>query len=208
MRFRSANISVAASRTTVRRRIVEFSQPGPRRKTIGGAPVITTPRAPKRPRRASSSMMLAVDDRAVKAAPPGGRRAALTALLYLNVPRKALKGRSCDHLTSRSTSVRVRLESTFHHAEEATSLAGLNDSVRLDVPRAAQLAEPSLTAFDNLQDTAPGRPDLHPAMRKYRASGQRFKRGSHPAMLTPFEEMPVHQMPYPFSVPASTDVAL
>jgi hypothetical protein len=106
MRFRSANISVAASRTTVRRRIVEFSQPGPRRKTIGGAPVITTPRAPKKPRRASSSMMLAVDDRAVKAAPPGGRRPALTALLYLNVPRKALKGRSCDHLTSRSTSVR------------------------------------------------------------------------------------------------------
>jgi hypothetical protein len=26
-------------------------------------------------------------------------------------------------------------------------------------------------------------------------------------MLTPFDEMPVHQTPYPFSVPASTDVA-
>jgi hypothetical protein len=35
MRFRSANISVAASRTTVRRRIVEFSEPGPRRKSDG-----------------------------------------------------------------------------------------------------------------------------------------------------------------------------
>ena len=26
-------------------------------------------------------------------------------------------------------------------------------------------------------------------------------------MLTPFDEMPVHQMPYPFSVSASIDVA-
>jgi hypothetical protein len=35
MRFRSANISVAASRATVRRRIVEFSEPGPRQKSDG-----------------------------------------------------------------------------------------------------------------------------------------------------------------------------
>lgn len=42
-------------------------------------------------------MMLAVTDRAVKAAPSGGLRPALTALLYLNAPRKALKRRSRDH---------------------------------------------------------------------------------------------------------------
>jgi AcrR family transcriptional regulator len=51
--------------------------------------------------------------------------------------------------------VRVRLESTFHHAKDATSFAGLNDAVRLEVLRAAELAEPSLNAFDNLRDTAP-----------------------------------------------------
>ena len=50
--------------------------------------------------------------------------------------------------------VRVRLQSTFHHVQQATSLAALNDIIRRDLLRAAQLAEPTLTAFDNIRDTA------------------------------------------------------
>jgi AcrR family transcriptional regulator len=50
--------------------------------------------------------------------------------------------------------VRVRVESSFHHVEHATSFAALNDAVRRDILRAAELAEPSLTAFDNLRGTA------------------------------------------------------
>jgi AcrR family transcriptional regulator len=50
--------------------------------------------------------------------------------------------------------VRVRVESSFHHVEQATSFAALNDAVRRDILRAAQLAEPSLTAFDNMRVTA------------------------------------------------------
>jgi AcrR family transcriptional regulator len=50
--------------------------------------------------------------------------------------------------------VQVRLQSTFHHAKHATSLAALDDAVRSDLRRAAQLAEPTLTAFDNLRGTA------------------------------------------------------
>jgi hypothetical protein len=50
--------------------------------------------------------------------------------------------------------VRVRLQSTFHHVQQATSLAALNDVIRRDLLRAAQLAEPSLTAFDNMRDAA------------------------------------------------------
>ena len=46
--------------------------------------------------------------------------------------------------------VRVRLESTFHHVQHATSIAALNKVVRRDILRAAQLAEPTLTAFDNM----------------------------------------------------------
>jgi AcrR family transcriptional regulator len=49
---------------------------------------------------------------------------------------------------------RVRLESTFHHVQQATSIAALNDSVRRDILKAAQLAKPSLSAFDNLRATA------------------------------------------------------
>jgi AcrR family transcriptional regulator len=45
--------------------------------------------------------------------------------------------------------VRVRQQSTFNHVHRATSLAALNDTVRRDLLRAAQLAEPTLTAFDN-----------------------------------------------------------
>jgi len=45
--------------------------------------------------------------------------------------------------------VRVRLESTFHHVQHVTSLAALNKAVQRDVLRAARLAEPTLTAFDN-----------------------------------------------------------
>jgi hypothetical protein len=80
MRFRSANISVAASRTTVRRHIVEFSEPGPRPKSDGCSrhhDASSTQEALP----ASSSSMLMVADRAVKASPPGGLRPALTALL-------------------------------------------------------------------------------------------------------------------------------
>jgi AcrR family transcriptional regulator len=44
--------------------------------------------------------------------------------------------------------VRVRQESTFKQVQHATSLAALNDAVRSDLLRAAELAEPTLTAFD------------------------------------------------------------
>ena len=49
--------------------------------------------------------------------------------------------------------LRVRLQSTFHHVQQATSITALNDVVRRDILRAAQLAEPSLTAFDNIRGT-------------------------------------------------------
>ena len=45
--------------------------------------------------------------------------------------------------------VRVRQQSTFNHVHRATSLAALDDAVNRDLLRAAQLAEPTLTAFDN-----------------------------------------------------------
>jgi hypothetical protein len=48
--------------------------------------------------------------------------------------------------------VRVRIESTFHHVQQATSIGELNDTVRGDIRKAAQIAEPSLTAFDKLRD--------------------------------------------------------
>ncbi len=48
--------------------------------------------------------------------------------------------------------VRVRLRSTFHHVQQATSFAALNDVVHRDILRAAKLAEPSLTAFDNSEE--------------------------------------------------------
>jgi AcrR family transcriptional regulator len=50
--------------------------------------------------------------------------------------------------------LRAGLESTFHHVPQATSIAALNDIVRRDVLRAARLAEPTLTAFDNLPEMA------------------------------------------------------
>ena len=53
--------------------------------------------------------------------------------------------------------LRVRLQSTFHHVQQATSIAALNDVVRRDILKAAQLAEPTLTAFDNMRETAEGR---------------------------------------------------
>ena len=49
---------------------------------------------------------------------------------------------------------RVRQQSTFHHVQHATSIADLNDAVRRDVLRAAQIAEPTLSAFDNLREAA------------------------------------------------------
>ena len=52
--------------------------------------------------------------------------------------------------------VRVRQQSTFHHVQKATSFAALNDVVRRDILKAAQLAEPSLSAFDKMRDTAHG----------------------------------------------------
>jgi len=49
---------------------------------------------------------------------------------------------------------RVRQQSTFHHVQHATSIADLNDAVRRDLLRAAQIAEPTLSAFDNLREAA------------------------------------------------------
>jgi hypothetical protein len=96
MRFRPANISVAASRTTVRRRIVEFSEPGPRPKS-DGCPRHHDANSTREALTGLLSMMLAVADRALKTAPSGGLRPALTALLYFNAPESTLKSRSCDH---------------------------------------------------------------------------------------------------------------
>jgi len=101
MRFRPANIRVAASRTTVRRRIVEHSEPDHhppssiRRHSKG---------AHKKAWRPSSSSVLAATDRALKASPSGGLRPALTALVCFNAPWNPAEEGPVDHLTSRSTS--------------------------------------------------------------------------------------------------------
>ena len=50
--------------------------------------------------------------------------------------------------------VRVGLQLTFRHAQQATSIAALNELVRRDILKAARLAEPSLEAFDNMRETA------------------------------------------------------
>jgi AcrR family transcriptional regulator len=52
--------------------------------------------------------------------------------------------------------VQVLVQATFHHVKHATSIAALNDGVHRDILKAAQLAEPSLTAFDMMRDTAHG----------------------------------------------------
>jgi len=52
--------------------------------------------------------------------------------------------------------LRVRLQSTFHHVQRATSIAALNDIVRRDILRAARLAEPTLAAFDNMREKSQG----------------------------------------------------
>jgi hypothetical protein len=50
--------------------------------------------------------------------------------------------------------VEVRVQSAFHHVKQATSFAALNEVIHRDFLKAAQLAEPSLTAFDMMRDTA------------------------------------------------------
>jgi len=52
--------------------------------------------------------------------------------------------------------VEVRVQSAFHHVKHATSMAELYGDVHRDFLKAAQLAEPSLTAFDNLPNTSHG----------------------------------------------------
>jgi AcrR family transcriptional regulator len=52
--------------------------------------------------------------------------------------------------------VRVRLQSTYHHVQHATSIAALNNAVHRDVLRAARLAEPTLAAFDDLEGAKRG----------------------------------------------------
>ena len=47
--------------------------------------------------------------------------------------------------------VQVRVQSAFHHVKVATSFAALNDVIHRDFLKAAQLAEPTLTAFDKLR---------------------------------------------------------
>ena len=44
----------------------------------------------------------------------------------------------------------VRLQSTFHNIQLVTSFAALNEVVYRDILRAAEIAEPSLTAFDSM----------------------------------------------------------
>ncbi len=50
--------------------------------------------------------------------------------------------------------LRVGLQSTFHHVPQATSIAALNKCIRHDIRKAARLAEPTLTAFDTMRQTA------------------------------------------------------
>ncbi len=50
--------------------------------------------------------------------------------------------------------VEVRVQSAFHHVKHATSFSALNDVIHRDFLKAAQLAEPSLTAFDEMRETA------------------------------------------------------
>jgi AcrR family transcriptional regulator len=50
--------------------------------------------------------------------------------------------------------VQVRVQSAFHHVNHATSFAALNDVIRRDFLKAAQVAEPSLAAFDGMRGTA------------------------------------------------------
>lgn len=50
--------------------------------------------------------------------------------------------------------VEVRVQSAFHHVEHATSFAALNDAIHRDFLKAAQLAEASLSAFDERRGTA------------------------------------------------------
>lgn len=52
--------------------------------------------------------------------------------------------------------LQVRLQSTLHHVQQAKSIAALNDVVRRDIAKAAQLAEPTLSAFDNLREIRRG----------------------------------------------------
>jgi AcrR family transcriptional regulator len=52
--------------------------------------------------------------------------------------------------------VEVRVQSAFHHVKDATSFATLDDAIHRDFLRAAQLAEPSLTAFDKVRTAAHG----------------------------------------------------
>ena len=46
-------------------------------------------------------------------------------------------------------------KSTIHHLRDAASFDALNDGIHRDILRAAQLAEPSLAAFDNLREPDP-----------------------------------------------------
>ena len=55
--------------------------------------------------------------------------------------------------------VRVRLQSIFRHVQKTTSFAALNDAVQSDILKAAQIAEPSLAAFDNLRGGATRSPE-------------------------------------------------
>jgi AcrR family transcriptional regulator len=52
--------------------------------------------------------------------------------------------------------VEVRVQAAFLHIERATSFAKLNDAIHCDFLKAAQLAEPTLTAFDNMSDMGHG----------------------------------------------------
>ncbi|MGD0880318.1 MAG: TetR/AcrR family transcriptional regulator [Acidimicrobiales bacterium] len=52
--------------------------------------------------------------------------------------------------------VEVRVQSAYHHVEQVGSFAALNEVIHHDFLQAARLAEPSLTAFDNLRPMAQG----------------------------------------------------
>ena len=59
--------------------------------------------------------------------------------------------------------IRVRQQSTSHHVQHATSFEALKDAVSADFRRAAQLAEPTLTAFDQRLTTPSRRRPRRPS---------------------------------------------
>jgi hypothetical protein len=121
LRLRPAYISVAVSRSTEPRRVVETLEPARHRVEVR---VTISPARPAtalftKPWRTSSPIVLATDDRAVKAAPSGGLRPALTALDLL--PRDRSNPRAPEN--PREEPCDDRLDTPFHISAATANLS-------------------------------------------------------------------------------------